>query len=652
MRAAFGSTYGISVTLPSSYWYLRWFEPKAMEPYVDFFGLMTYDLHGPWDANVKAIGKTVLGQTNIPEIYNWTLPLWYDGMDPSKINMGLAYYGRGYTLAEPNCNHVGCEWSTQSRPGPCTDFAGVMSLEEIKNLIPQVGQPTLLADDMMKQLTWSDQWIGYDDEETIAMKKTWASDHCFGGTMIWSIDLYSGSGSGNTPDGGGSSSPTDPGSGSGGYGATGNGSDSIVYIDPSIWSESNPVITCEPPCIFVLPPFVLHSTTTITFPPYVTSLDVAWSESGSWTSTVETTTLTIPPVTTTEIPAWEWTVTDTDSDTTLTSTYYPTSSVLPPPFVITDDPNPRSSPSVSHSKVTRTITPPPYPYSYSTPTTSPTTTQPGVIFPIITWHPGPPGPICKSGCGLPCLIFCNSPCLLNCIGGGFDFPDPANPDPPPQPEPDPDPGSENSTPDPNEPQEPDDPTETEPEDDDEDDLDEECAAEFGLPDPPYDGQGEVPSSLPPPRPTAPPPTSISPPPPPPSPSPPPNPSPPSPNPATESLRCFNQGETTYRADAIDTINYFCNMYKGVIMDATNPVLTAQGGSQCVTTDACFVTNWISVNVINGCRFTMDGPDGECGRILREPIDKCNTEGVLYKQGGVVTSNCAQWDFDPNLTKLT
>lgn len=47
IRSALGSDYGISVTLPASYWYLRWFDPKAMQDSVDFFGLMTYDLHGP-----------------------------------------------------------------------------------------------------------------------------------------------------------------------------------------------------------------------------------------------------------------------------------------------------------------------------------------------------------------------------------------------------------------------------------------------------------------------------------------------------------------------------------------------------------------------------------------------------------------------------
>lgn len=55
--------------------------------------------------------------------------------------------------------------------------------------------------------------------------------------MIWSIDLYSGSGSGDTPDGGGSSDPRSPASGSGQSGQSGSSDESsfaIVYIDPII----------------------------------------------------------------------------------------------------------------------------------------------------------------------------------------------------------------------------------------------------------------------------------------------------------------------------------------------------------------------------------------------------------------------------------
>jgi len=70
-----------------------------------------------------------------------------------------------------------------------------MSLLEIETIIQEQGiVPELLAGPMMKQITWADQWIGYDDPETIAMKKEWASGYCFGGTMAWSIDFASGFG--------------------------------------------------------------------------------------------------------------------------------------------------------------------------------------------------------------------------------------------------------------------------------------------------------------------------------------------------------------------------------------------------------------------------------------------------------------------------
>ena len=637
-----------------------------MEPYVDFFGLMTYDLHGPWDAQVKQIGKVVLGQTNIPEIYNWTLPLWYDSVNPSKIVMGLAYYGRGYTLADPGCNSVGCAWSTVSRPGPCTNFGGVMSLQEIENLIPQLGvQPTLLANDMMKQLTWGDQWIGYDDLQTIAMKKQWASSHCFGGTMIWSIDLYSGAGSGNTPDGGGSSNQGDPGAGSGQGGASGGGSSGIVYIDPSIWSQANPVINCQPPCTFILPPLALPTPTTITFPPYVTSLDVAWSESTGWTSIVQTTTLTIPPVTTTTIEVWHYTVSNSNSASTVNSSFYVTSSIRLPPFTITNDLNPKSSPGVSHPPVTRTITPPPYPYTFTIPgntqqpTPSATNTKNPAVFPIVTYKPGPPGPICRSGCGKPCLLFCVLPCLLDCVDRPFDFGNPKNPRPPARPTPVPSNAPLPTAQVVNFPTPPD-PSGRDPQDPDQEEDDDKCAYEFNLPDPTYTGpigkgtlvvsSAVAPSSSRPPRPSV----SIAPPPPPPAPSPPPNPAPPSPNPNTEKLKCFDSGAWVDRGDLISALNDFCGYFAGTVLDASDPkkqrTLTGDYGAACAGPLGCFDRTSISVTVTNGCRFTMDGPSrsDQCGRILRQTIDKCDQSSTKFKQGGTVTSNFAIWSLDPNL----
>lgn len=128
MRAAFGTSYGISLTLAPDYWYLRWFDAKEMESYVDWFGFMAYDLHGSWDADVLALGKLVRGQADVREISTDTTPLWFDGLNPSKINFGLAMYGRGYTLADPSCSDLLCPFSGPSKPGSCTNFEYEMPL--------------------------------------------------------------------------------------------------------------------------------------------------------------------------------------------------------------------------------------------------------------------------------------------------------------------------------------------------------------------------------------------------------------------------------------------------------------------------------------------------------------------------------------------
>ncbi|KAF3807414.1 Chitotriosidase-1 [Colletotrichum gloeosporioides] len=199
MRASYGSQYGISLTLPPDIWYGQYFDAKGLEPYVDHFGFMSYDLHGSWDSDVKTLGAIIRGQADVREIYNNTIPLAYADLDFSKIVFGVAWYGRGYTVSDTTCNTLGCGFKGPSKPAKCTNQAGVMSLTEIQDLIKEKGlQPRLLEGAMMKELTWDDQWIGYDDEETVALKKKFANNYCFGGTMAWSVDFNSGTGDSNS----------------------------------------------------------------------------------------------------------------------------------------------------------------------------------------------------------------------------------------------------------------------------------------------------------------------------------------------------------------------------------------------------------------------------------------------------------------------
>ncbi|KAK2685921.1 hypothetical protein QWA68_015991 [Fusarium oxysporum] len=382
-------------------------------------GIMIYDLYGQWDEDIRQIRRVILGHTNIPEITNWSLPLYYAGVDPAKVNMGLAYYARGYTVADLNYNGVECKWSGTSRPAPCINFGGIMSLEEIERMVRD--EPgfslKLLPKDMMMELKFGNQWIGHDNDDTIYMKKFWKRRYAD-----------------NQSDGG----LEDPGGGQGdGLG--------VIYIDPEIWKEDQPEVKCHPPCTMVLPPSSLKKPVTLTLPPYETSLDVAWSGKDGWHSTLQKTTLTPPVVTVTTADVWHITIReDRTKLTTIWSTFDITPSIKVPTFIITNRLPETTKDSVTQPPGTRTITPPPYPWTYTPPTTRPSNT-PGddadddddVIppFPLVTWRPGKPGPIRKKNCGKPCRVFCSHPCLLNCPDGGGDFADPRNPKPPKPPVP-------------------------------------------------------------------------------------------------------------------------------------------------------------------------------------------------------------------------
>ncbi|EHK98605.1 putative chitinase 3 [Glarea lozoyensis 74030] len=190
-HAAFAGRFGLSLTIAPDYWYLRGFKPVEIEPYVDFMGFMAYDLHGPWDSDVKTLGPKVRPQTDITEIERDLLPLWFDGVDPRKVVMGIAYYGRTYKLTDSSCGSMGCPFSGTGAPGRCTKTPGVLSNREIRQMIQENGyKPYTNTTAMVKYFTYGgDNWVGYDDEDTYAMKELYADSRCLGGIMIWSIDF-------------------------------------------------------------------------------------------------------------------------------------------------------------------------------------------------------------------------------------------------------------------------------------------------------------------------------------------------------------------------------------------------------------------------------------------------------------------------------
>ncbi|KAL8862688.1 MAG: hypothetical protein Q9178_001186 [Gyalolechia marmorata] len=193
LRNAFGSSghkYGLSLTLPSSYWYLQHFDIVALEEVVDWFNLMSYDLHGTWDSSNRYIGSIVGAHTNLTEIDLALQLLWRNDIDPGKVILGLGYYGRSFTLSDSSCSTPGCSFSGGAAAGECTGNVGTLSLPEINRIIAKGATVTLDKAAAVKQAVFdTNQWVSYDDSETFKMKVDYANGLCLGGTMVWAASL-------------------------------------------------------------------------------------------------------------------------------------------------------------------------------------------------------------------------------------------------------------------------------------------------------------------------------------------------------------------------------------------------------------------------------------------------------------------------------
>jgi chitinase len=160
LKAACASRFGVTLTLPSSYWYMQGFDVSALQDHVDWFQFMSYDIHGTWDGNSPWTQAVVAPHTNLTEISQGLDLLWRNNVKPSKVVLGLGFYGRSFTLRDQSCKTPGCAFSSGAKAGSCTVTSGVLSNAEIQRIIKDKGlRPVLDRAAGVKYINWDgDQW--------------------------------------------------------------------------------------------------------------------------------------------------------------------------------------------------------------------------------------------------------------------------------------------------------------------------------------------------------------------------------------------------------------------------------------------------------------------------------------------------------------
>ncbi|KAH7406716.1 hypothetical protein DE146DRAFT_402276, partial [Phaeosphaeria sp. MPI-PUGE-AT-0046c] len=209
MREALGSGFGIGVVIPAQYDYMKNMDIKGLESHIDMMTMLTYDLHGAWDMTIPGLGPKIKPHTDLKEIEESFKLLWSINIGSKKVNMGIANYGRGYTVADKSCMHYGCTYNGPSKAGSCTRQDGVLSLCEIHRIMDEkhLTSHVMAGGAEVNEVSWDDQWIAFDDAGTFGKKLELANDRCLGGTALWAIDYATCPGGGGSPPGPGSSAP-------------------------------------------------------------------------------------------------------------------------------------------------------------------------------------------------------------------------------------------------------------------------------------------------------------------------------------------------------------------------------------------------------------------------------------------------------------
>ncbi|XP_060083630.1 chitotriosidase-1-like [Ylistrum balloti] len=167
------------------------YEIDIISQHVDFMNLMSYDFHGVWDNTTGHNSPLYARQDETADQkllnQNAAVQYWISrGAPPHKLVMGLALYGRSFTLASPTNVELGAAITGGGTPGEYTGEVGYLGYYEVVNK----GWTRVWNEEHKVPYAYSgDQWVGYDDVESFIVKANYILTRGLGGSIVWAMDL-------------------------------------------------------------------------------------------------------------------------------------------------------------------------------------------------------------------------------------------------------------------------------------------------------------------------------------------------------------------------------------------------------------------------------------------------------------------------------
>lgn len=172
------------------------YDVPAMNRILDQIHLMAYDFHGAWEDFTGHNSPLYSNELDYGEFVtfnqDFAVNYWIEnGADPSKLILGMGLYGRGFVLNNPADNGFYAGANQPITAGPYTREAGIWGYNEVcEKFAAEPGLWTVVVDPfyMSPYAYKGNQWIGYDDQQSLKTKAQYAASKGLGGAMVWSVE--------------------------------------------------------------------------------------------------------------------------------------------------------------------------------------------------------------------------------------------------------------------------------------------------------------------------------------------------------------------------------------------------------------------------------------------------------------------------------
>ncbi len=169
-------------TLPNQDWY-------AASPYLDYINIMTYDMAGDWDKQPGHASSVSGSKSAMAYFIN-------AGVDKTKLNLGIPYYGTGFKLAESTKNPNGAKIIVPN--GISKDFLTIPQIKIFESEavdIDNIGWHKGYNDKVGGAYLWNDDpeseyynwYISYECLDAICGKYALIEKYKLAGVLVWEI---------------------------------------------------------------------------------------------------------------------------------------------------------------------------------------------------------------------------------------------------------------------------------------------------------------------------------------------------------------------------------------------------------------------------------------------------------------------------------